>query len=164
MKSIGKRTKDNKLYDKLYHTWKNMMDRCYKENCDRYESYGAKSVAVCKKWQNFDNFIEDIDLIKGFDLNKYLDSKICLDKDKIGNSKEYSLEKCCFITLEENNKYKPNQQKEIIGVSPDGEIYEFLNQSEFAKEHDLRQPTISDCLSGRVKKHKGWTFCFKQFI
>lgn len=48
-----------------------------------------------------------------------------------------------------------------VGVSPNGEIFEFFNQSKFSKEHNLRQSTIADCLSGKCKTHKGWKFYLK---
>ena len=137
-----------------------MMDRCYKKSYKAYKNYGNKGVFVCERWHTFNNFLEDLDKIKGFNLDLFLNGKICLDKDKIGNSKEYSLDKCCFISLEENNKYKPNQQKLIIGISPNNEIYEFYNQSQFAKDYGLRQSCIGDCLSGKCKTHKGWKFYF----
>lgn len=140
---------------------KNMMDRCYKQSCSGYKTYGGKGVVVCDRWHVLNNFIQAIDLIEGFDLNKFLNGKICLDKDKLGDSKEYSLNKCCFISPEENNKYKPNQQATIIGISPKGDKFEFTNQSEFARQHNLRQPSISDCVRKRLKSHKGWTFYFK---
>ena len=34
------------------------------------------------------------------------------------------------------------------------ELFEFFNQSEFAKKHGLRQTSIADCLSGKCKTHK----------
>lgn len=160
----GKRVKkDNIVYKKIYNIWKNMNDRCYKTTCECYKSYGGAGIIVCDRWKDLNNFIEDIDKIDGFNLHLLLDGKLSLDKDsKVKNNNIYNLEKCKFITKEENNKFKPHQQKEVIGISPDGHIYDFFNQSEFAVLHGLRQSSIGDCLNGKCKTHKKWKFYYKQ--
>ena len=48
--------------------------------------------------------------------------------------------------------------KKFIGISPQGEMFEGFNISEFARTHNLHQSTISACLKGKIKKHKGWSF------
>lgn len=159
----GKRTKKNIVYKKVYSVWKNMYDRCYKETCVYYKNYGLKGVTICERWHSLDNFIEDIDKIDGFDFELFINGCLSLDKDsKIRNNTIYSLENCKFISKEENNKFKPHQQKDAIGISPNGIKYEFFNQSEFAREHGLKQSTINDCLNGRCKTHKKWKFYYKQ--
>lgn len=157
----GVRNKDNKLFRCVYNRWFNMMDRCYNPNHFAYKNYGAKGVVVCDRWQVLNNFIEDVDKIAGFDLQLFLDGKLSLDKDKMGNGKEYGLNYCCWISKEENNQYKPNQQKTIIGIDPSGKKYIFDNQSKFAREHNLNQSEISACVLGKRKQHKQWIF-YKQ--
>lgn len=41
--------------------------------------------------------------------------------------------------------------------SPTGEIYTINNVTQFAVEHGLLQPKVSDVLHGHRKSHKGWT-------
>lgn len=136
-----------------------MYRRCHNVNHPRYKDYGEKGVVVCDKWKNFNGFVEDIDKIEGFDLSQLLAGKIHLDKDKkTKGNKIYCLEECIFITKEENNKIKPNQQREIEAISPEGEVFTFLNQSEFARKYGLRQSCIGDCLRGKCKTHKKWKF------
>ena len=159
----GSRNKaTNNVYKKVYSLWKSMIDRCYKETHSYYKWYGGVGITVCDRWKKLDYFIEDIDKIKGFDLDKLLKGELSLDKDilKQGN-KIYCLKYCMFVSKEENNKYKPNQQKTIIGISPDNEIFKFKNQSEFARNHNLRQSSIGDCLSGKCKTHKKWKFYYE---
>ena len=158
---IIERSRKNNVYTKIYHIWYNIKQRCYNPNHNRYKNYGGKGVRFCERWLVLDNFIEDIDKIEGFDLKRFLNGELCLDKDKKGNSKLYSLETCVFISKEENNKYKPNQQIDIIGTNPKGEKFIFSNQSEFAREHNLDQSAISACIRGRFKQHKGWKFTRK---
>ena len=151
--------KTNIVYKKVYSVWKNMIDRCYKTNHKRYCNYGKQGYYVCDRWQTFDNFVNDIDKIDGFNFKDFLDGNLTLDKDmKEYGNKEYCLEKCCWISKEKNNKYKPNQQIEIIAISPTGVKYIFCNQSQFAKEHNLSQSKISECLSGKRSGYKHWKF------
>ena len=49
----------------------------------------------------------------------------------------------------------------VIGISPNGEEFQFYNQSEFARQHGLRQSSIGDCLNNKCKTHKGWKFIIK---
>ena len=155
--------KTNKIYNKIYQLWYNLIQRCTNTKHPRYKDYGGKGVTVCKRWLELENFIEDIDKIDGFDIKLFLDGKLSLDKDmKSRDKKIYSLETCIFISSSENNKIKPNQQKLIIGISPTDEVYEFYNQSEFAKEHNLKQNGISYCLlKSKTKTYKGWKFFYK---
>lgn len=159
---IKDRRKTNIIYRKIYGLWYNIKNRCYNESHQRYRQYGGVGVTMCDKWLEFDGFLEEVDLIEGFDLELLLQGKIHLDKDSVDlSNKIYCLEKCRFITKEENNKYKPNQQKYIIATTPLGEEIEFFNQSEFARNNNLRQSSIADCLSGKCKSHKKWKFRYK---
>lgn len=138
------------------------MDRCYNEKHKRYHLYGGNGVHVCEEWQTLNGFIATIDLVEGFDMDLYMQGEIALDKDsKDINNLCYSVEKCKFISLEENNKYKPNQQRKAVAISPDGKRYEFYNQSEFARNHNLTFGGINACLNNKAKTHKKWTFYFE---
>lgn len=160
---ITNRTRKNPLFNAVYARWYNMNRRCYNEKDARYKSYGAKGITVCDRWRNLNNFIEDVDKIEGFDIELLLSKKIHLDKDSIDPTNTvYCLEKCRFLPVEESNKYKPHQMKHFIATAPDGKEFVAHNQSEFAREHGLAQSTIADCLSGRVKVHRGWRFRYKE--
>jgi hypothetical protein len=139
-----------------------MNRRCYNKNYPQYKNYGEKGVTICDRWRILDNFIEDIDKIKGFDIDDFLNGKLALDKDiKDREGKIYSLEKCCFTSLKENNKVKINQQKPFIAISPSGEIIKCFNQSELAREYNLLSTHICACLNGRQKSTKGWKFKYE---
>ena len=157
-----RRKNKNKIYAIVYGKWYNMMDRCYNKKSKLFKNYGEKGICVCERWHDFELFLEDFDKIDGFDITLLKDGKLSLDKDKKkkGNT-IYCLELCTLITKEENNKYKPHQQKTIIGISPNNDYYEFDNQSEFARKHNLRQSSITDCLRGKCKTHKKWKFYYK---
>lgn len=145
------------LRKKEYMIWWHIKDRCYNPNNPRYKLYGGRGVIMCNEWFDFNVFFKDIEQLEGYNEEKILNGKIHLDKDsKDMNNKIYCKEKCRFISKEENNKYKPNQMKCFVAISPNGKKYIAFNQSEFAREHNLKQNCISDCLNDKAKQHKGW--------
>ena len=43
-----------------YKSWTAMLQRCGNSEDDNFESYGARGIVVCAKWQNFDAFVADM--------------------------------------------------------------------------------------------------------
>jgi hypothetical protein len=43
-----------------YHTWANMMTRCYNKNTKDYKNYGGRGIQVCERWKNYENFLNDM--------------------------------------------------------------------------------------------------------
>ena len=156
MEITDRRKETNLTYKKVYQLWRNMTQRCTNPKNPYYKNYGQKGVTICDKWLSLNGFIEDVDKIEGFDIELFLQGKLSLDKD-IKNSKQYCLESCKFITKEQNNKIKPNQQVKFIAIAPDGKVYESYNQSSFARQHNLSQSKISTCLKENLS-YKGWKF------
>lgn len=136
-----------------------MIDRCYNPKCKEYKYYGLLGITVDERWHNFDDFLKDIELIDGWDLDRYKKGELVLDNDikEVGN-KVYSLEKCKWATREENLGFVPSRSKKILGIDPNGREYIFFNQSKFAKEHNLIQSHISAVLRGERNHHKNWSF------
>ncbi len=96
------RTENEKNF-RIYHTWANMLCRCYSEKYqEKHPTY--KGCTVCKKWLLLSNFIEDYRLIDGYDENKFFKGELCLDKDikSNGKNKEYSLINCMWVSKTEN--------------------------------------------------------------
>lgn len=50
---------------KLYGTWHQMMQRCYRKSHVAYKNYGGRGIRVAKQWHNVSTFIEDIIRIIG---------------------------------------------------------------------------------------------------
>lgn len=159
---VNMRTKRNPLYYKLRTVKDNMMSRCYNKNNPKYKSYGAQGVRVDERWHKLSNFLEDVDRIEGWDEELFLANKLRLDKDtKVKGNKVYSLNTCRWVSPEENSKHKPNAQRDIIAIAPDGTEMEFYNQTDFAKKHGLDRISIHDCLVKKISHHYGWQFYFK---
>lgn len=43
-----------------YSTWKHMKGRCQNPTDANFADYGGRGIKVCDRWQNFDNFLEDM--------------------------------------------------------------------------------------------------------
>jgi hypothetical protein len=80
--------------NKYYSVWENMLARCYYPKTSRYSAYGGKGVTVCSEWKNLQNFA------KWFEEN-YIEGSH-LDKDILGDGKEYNPDVCRFIPQEVN--------------------------------------------------------------
>lgn len=154
------RTVDNKLYQRLRRVHYHMIQRCYNKKYKGYKNYGAKGVYVSPEWIDFEGFLSTVDTVPGWDADRYLSEKLSLDKDVVWGNKLYSPNTCRFITPEENNKRKPNQQKWIVGLSPERTLHVFNSAHGFAKSKNLSYNNILNCAKGTAVQAKGWQFRF----
>lgn len=44
----------------VYKSWNEMHRRCYLPGHISYPNYGARGIKVCKRWNSFENFFEDM--------------------------------------------------------------------------------------------------------
>jgi len=151
---------------KVYRLWSNIKNRCYNnnpENIGSYKSYGGKGVTMCDRWLNsFDNFLEDLPKIDGFDRDKYFQNLLQLDKDykqKNIKNKVYSLETCQFITQKENLELQDNK-KHFWVVTPSGDIIESKGIKTFCKKHNIQHSHAMAMVRGdKTRKHiQGYQF------
>lgn len=159
---LGSDTKFNKskFHKKLYSTWKNMINRCNNPDNISYKSYGAKGYYMANEWYNYTNFFNDVQKLPGWNESNFSD--LTIDKDGLSpGNKCYTKEHCQWVTLRENNVIRIKSQRDIVGISPEGQEFIFNNICGFAKEHNLTAPNIHMCLHDNTKKHKGWRFYFK---
>lgn len=160
-KNESEHTKE--LHQRLYKVYNNMISRCYNKNHTSYKNYGDKNITVCDDWrESFDNFLEDVDKIDGWDLNKFLEGSIQLDKDKkqVGSSsKVYSRDTCTFLTKEENREL----QDDVISfyvVHPSGTIEHRKSLKPYCKGLGLNPAHAGEMLRGSKKRKsvKGYQF------
>lgn len=46
--------------DRTYVSWQHMRQRCLNPNNDSYSRYGGRGITICKRWDSFVNFLEDM--------------------------------------------------------------------------------------------------------
>ena len=96
-----------------YVSWQAMKARCGNTNNPAYGRYGGRGVTYCDRWKSFDNFYEDMgERPDGYEL----------DKDKKGGigCKLYCPENCCWLTSEDNNKFRrPDPSKDSTKLTPE---------------------------------------------
>ena len=149
-----------------YTLWHGMMGRCYSEKIQA-KNPTYVGCQVCERWHCFANFVEDLPLIKGYDLWKNNPSqRVSLDKDVLGNSKIYSLETCCFITIEDNSRErnirKPVGTRELVSVDiKTGQVYSYPSMME-AERQGFNRAGIWKCCKGDYSNHKERKWYYKE--
>lgn len=154
----GKTTKE-------YRVWSSMIQRCYDEKFHK-NNPTYKDATVCERWLVFANFLEDITSIEGYELWKN-NGGYCLDKDAKGNgSKLYSLDTCCFISVNDNVKERNNRcgspsngiNEKIYGVNiKTGEKTKIYNSiREASRDFDVAYQSIQSCLNKKANSCKGY--------
>ncbi len=117
----------------FYKNWCSMRYRCYKKNNISYKNYGAKGIKVCKRWQKFINFKDD--MFKGYleHLKKYGRKNTTIER--LNSSKDYSADNCIWATrLEQNSNTNRNVFIEFKG--------EKLTMSGWARKIGVDRSTI----------------------
>lgn len=91
--------------DPTYITWQRMKQRCQYEKAPDYLRYGGRGIAVCDRWQSFENFLADMGpRPAGHQL------------DRIDNNGNYSPTNCRWVTTRANAR---NRSSNVL-VTVDG--------------------------------------------
>jgi hypothetical protein len=161
----------NQIATKEYSLFRNIMNKCYNPKVNYYKYYGAIGVTLDEELYNFQKFCDMISQLPNYDNwkndkenNWELDKDVLCEKLNI-RPKIYSKNTCTFL-LQKDNMTERNKRVSItgltyIGISQNGIEYEFTNIKEFSKEHHLQDTHVGDCIRGKAKQHKGWTFKIK---
>lgn len=93
--------------EKAYGVWKDMLARVYDKFNKSYNNYGGIGITVDPRWHSFENFLQDIKFINGY--NEWLNnSNYHLDKDYLQqdipkSNRIYSKDTCVFLPSNYNN-------------------------------------------------------------
>lgn len=155
------KVKVNGKVGKEYAVWSAMIGRCYNPKYqERNPSY--EGCTVCERWLCFANFLEDIELIKGYELWLKNPNTMSLDKDMKQQGVEnkiYSLETCKFITTSENSIEANSRThgKKIKGTNiKTGETLYFNKIKDASDYFNVTIYAISNVLNGKAKTSCGY--------
>ena len=93
----------------LYAVWYNMLRRCRDPKNTGYKNYGGRGIKVCKRWETFQNFYDDMAPT----------SKKGLTLDRIDNNGNYEPKNCRWATRkQQNNNRRDNHINNPCLVCP----------------------------------------------
>lgn len=108
----------------LYHTWKNMMSRCYKASHVSYKNYGGRGIMVCDAWLDLATFVEDMwPRAEGLTLERrdvnldYTPSNCCWIS---GFEQAANTRKTRLVTLEDGRVLHLREAARQLGISSGG--------------------------------------------
>lgn len=159
--------------NKLYNTFIGIHHRCKNTSCEDYPNYGGRGISVSpyfsftnEGYQNFINYTyplliqrvnECINSGEFSNIDEAIHSTKALSIDRINCNGNYEPGNIRWATRDEQSQ---NQRRMItfVAIDPDGLVYITNNQTKFAKEFNLNNTKISECLRGNRYHHKGWRF------
>jgi hypothetical protein len=81
---------------RLHNIWRNMIQKCYHEKCDRYKYYGARGIKICDEWRY--NYIP----FRDWAISNGYDEKLTINR--IDNDGNYELSNCNWVGMKEQTR------------------------------------------------------------
>ena len=93
------------MHKKIYDAWINMRQRCFNQNHAEYHNYGGRGISICKEWEDFNCFLQDIGVPEHQSLSL----------DRVDNNKGYSKDNCCWSSKSDQSYNKRSSKSNTSG-------------------------------------------------
>ena len=153
---VNKKREDSRFYK----IWGDMKQRCLNKNNISYHHYGGRGITVCEDWIPYQGFYEDMWKSYCEHVEKYGVEQTTIDR--IDVNKGYNKDNCRWATRSEQNVNTRNKKTYIATNLTTGEEIEFVNCVQFCKDNYFNRSAVLECLAGRFKKHRGFSFRYKK--
>lgn len=127
------KTTHGKTSSKEYKIWSNMLNRCRNKKSASYKDYGGRGIRVHKRWQKFENFLEDMGEVPAANMSL----------DRIDNDGDYAPKNCKWS----NSLEQANNRRNNIYVTVDGKT---RSLSEWSRINKINCGTITS------RVNSGW--------
>ena len=126
---------------RTYRIWAGMLERCRNPNRKEWKDYRGRGIRVCKRWQKFENFLEDMGIRP----------EEC-EIDRIENDSDYFMINCRWVTKIKNIR---NSRKTKLNVSKVKSIKKLLQSTaltykEIAGFFNVTKHAIADIATNRT--------------
>lgn len=144
-----------KLDKRFYQIWSDMRKRTTNPNSNQWKNYGQRGINS-NDYKYFIDFYDDFYDSYCKHKEKYGEKDTTIDR--IDVNKHYTKDNIKWSTRIEQQNNTRDQQRNFIGISPQGQKYIFHNIKQFSKEHNLSKENVSATIRGINKSCKGWHF------
>lgn len=125
---------------KTYRTWKEMRQRCNNPNNDKYQWYGGRGIAICSRWDSFENFHADMG-----------DRPDGMTIDRIDNDKGYSPDNCRWLPqLEQTRRQAKNKLSAELAVKLKADRDAGMTFQEIGQKYGVSKTAAHRCCTSRT--------------
>ena len=143
--------------ERIYRIWSGMKNRCLNVNNKDFHLYGGRGIELSIEWQNFENFLKDMEI--SFKEHSKIHGDIDTTIDRIDNDGNYCKENCRWATQKEqanNRRVKDGWGLyHLNGVRFEKELWEKVVSGKMPYEDILKIVDVDQ--RAQALKYGDWT-------
>lgn len=140
----GTRTTHGLRKHPLYNVWGLMRDRCNNPDSTFFQHYGGRGIKVCDRWNEFENFYEDMK--DGY--------KKGLSIDRIDNNGDYEPSNCRWATPKEQAR-NTRANYSVLSLDDEGNHKEYKHLMDVYHEDGYSHSNVWANIQGKIPSAYG---------